>query len=326
MLVISPIPRTRRSRALVTFWNISLIALALASTATASLVDVTSPTTGWKAIRYGGANGFDPTVDQQTGSAEGDLVGNATHASVYSFFGDANTPSLTDGTLAFRLRLGADTSPAGFKTAAFVGIITDRASGKIDLFVGVNNSGQSNQIGIYNPGAGLNVSPSTTTIVSPALLAYAQTATNYNWSPVNATIDPAATSFDIDAGGENDYFLTFAVPFADIITQLAASGITGVDENTSFSYVIATSTQGNSLNQDLNGVPKNYDGSSTWAQLGALSDPTTPVSAVPEVEPVMGVALLIIAVLAHAHWRRRRAHLRRCRTEQFAASSRHGSR
>ena len=284
------------------------LALAAASIAAAeaSLVEIASPTTGWTAIRYGGANGFDPTVDQQTGSAEGDLVGNATHASVYTFFGDRNTPSLTDGDLAFRLRLGADSSPAGFKTAAFIGIITDRASGKIDLFVGVNNSGQSDQIGIYNPGTGLNISPSTTTIVSPALVTYPQSSSIYGWTPVTTTIDPNATNFDLDAGGQTDYFLTFSIPFADIVTQLAARGITGIDQNSTFSYVIATSTQGNSLNQDLNGVGKNYNTASTWGQLGALSDPTQPIAAVPEVESVVGIVGLVAAVIGHQHLKRRR--------------------
>ena len=296
----------RRTAGPDTLFRIALFLFAFVVTASASLIDVSSPTTGWKGIRYGGVNGFDPTVDQQTGSAEGDLVGNSEHASVYTSFGDANTPSLTDGTLAFRLRVGADSSPAGFKTAAFVGIITNAGSGKIDLFLGVNNSGQANEIGIYAPGSGLNISPSTTTIVSPALMSYTQTATNYNWSAVNNTIDPAATNLDIDGGGQVDYFLTFAIPFADIIAQLAASGITGINQNSTFSYVIATSTQGNSLNQDLNGVPKNYDGSLTWAQLGALSDPTTPISAVPEVNPAMLVVLLLAAVIAHQQWRRRR--------------------
>ena len=290
------------------FFTVALTFVAAAiGTATASLVDVTSPTTEWRVIRYGGANGFDPTVDQQTGSAEGDIVGDSLHASVYTKFADANTPSLTDGTLAFRLRLGADTSPAGFKTAAFVGIITNPASGKIDLFIGVNNSGNANSIGIYSPGSGANVSPSTTTIVSPALVSYSLTSANYDWSAVNTTIDPSVgTATDIDAGGQNDFFLTFAVPFSDIVAQLAAMGITGIDQNSTFSYVIATSTQGNSLNQDLNGVPKNYDPSLSWGALGALADPTTPISAVPEANPAMLVLLVLALAVGHRQWRQRR--------------------
>jgi hypothetical protein len=280
-------------------------ALVLSET-NAAIVNVNSSTSQWTAIRYGGNNGFDPTIDQQTGSAEGDIVGNAQHGSVYTSFGDGNPLSLTDGDLAFRMRLGADTSPAGFKTAMFVGIITNPASGRIDLFVGVNNSGQNNQVGIWNPGSGQNISPSTTTIVSPALVNYGITSSNYSWMGVTAGNDPTATSFDIDGGGEQDYFLSFSVPFSDIVAQLAARGITGINQNSSFSYVIATSTQGNSLNQDLNGVGANYNGNSTWGQLGALSDQHQPIGAVPELNPAMGAALLLLAVIAHRHFQQRR--------------------
>jgi len=92
-----------------------LAAVAACSVAAeASLVDVTSPTTGWKVIRYGNPSS-DPGVDQQTGSAEGDIVGNSLNPSVYTMFGDANTPSLADGHLAFRIRLGADASSRRFQ-------------------------------------------------------------------------------------------------------------------------------------------------------------------------------------------------------------------
>lgn len=73
--------------------------LVFAVSGRASLVDVTAPTTSWTIIRYGAAPSNDPFVDQQTGSAEVDIVGNALHPSVYTMFGDANTPSLIDGTL-----------------------------------------------------------------------------------------------------------------------------------------------------------------------------------------------------------------------------------
>src|SRR5215217_7221263 len=95
--------------------------VATASPANGSIVDVTSPTTSWTAILYGN-NNPDPSNDQQTGSSEGDIVGNLNHPSVYTAFGDGNTPSLTDGVLGFRVRVGADVNPTGFKTALFVGI------------------------------------------------------------------------------------------------------------------------------------------------------------------------------------------------------------
>lgn len=269
----------------------------------ASAVTVSSPTTSWSVIRYG-SNFPDPSNDQQTGSSEGDIVGNALHPSVYTAFDNGGTPSLTDGSIFFRIRLGADASPAGFKAALFIGIDANH-DGALDLFLGVNNSGSSDKVGIWNPGAGANISPNTTTIVSTPLVSYTPTATNYNWSAVNSTIDPTVGSAtDIDGGGQNDYFLSLSVPFADVVAQLSLRGI-GIDENSTFSYVIATATQANSLNQDLNGVGKTYNGTATWAALGAQSDPFS-ASGVAVPEPASGALLLggFIA-LGWFGWRRR---------------------
>jgi len=258
-------------------------------------VDVTSPTTDWLTIGYGN-NNPDPSNDQQTGSGEGDIVGNQAHPSAYVAFGDDGTPSLTDGVLAFRIRLGADDNPAGFKGALFVGIDAN-GDGALDLFIGVDNSGSSNNIGIWSPGNGANTSPNTTTIVSAPLVSYTLTALNYNWSAVNTTIDPTVgTATDLNGDGKNDYFLTFTVPFADVVAQLNAKGIT-VDQNSTFSYVIATATQANSLNQDLNGVGGNYDGNATWSTLGVLTDPLT-AGGVPVPEPGTAVASALIAAAA----------------------------
>lgn len=289
----------------------SICLLAFSPKLNATVVDVNSPTTGWTAIRYSN-NNPDPSNDQQTGSSEGDIVGNIFHASVYTAFGDAGTPSLTDGTLAFRIRIGADINPNGFKTAAFVGIDAN-LDGKIDLFVGVNNSGSANEIGLWDPGAGANVSPNTTSIVSTPLVSYTETASNYSWVPVTTTIDPTVgTDLDLDGGGENDYFLTFAVPFGDIVTQLNALGISGFNQNSTLTYVIATATQANSLNQDLNGVDKNYDGSATWSTLGVLSEQMTAsgIAAVPEINPAAWIALLAAGLIGDRLFRSRRARRR----------------
>ena len=285
--------------------------LAFSPKLNATVVDVTSSTTGWTAIRYSN-NNPDPSNDQQTGSSEGDIVGNLFHASVYTAFGDAGTPSLTDGTLAFRIRIGADVNPNGFKTAVFVGIDAN-SDGKLDLFVGVINSGAADTIGLWNPGTGANISPSTTSIVSTPLVSYTQTASNYSWVPVTTTIDPTVgTDLDLDGGGDNDYFLTFAVPFGDIVTQLNALGISGFNQNSTLTYVIATATQANSLNQDLNGVDKNYDGNSTWSTLGVLSEQMTPtgISAVPEMNPAAWVALLAALLIGDRLLRSRRIRAR----------------
>ena len=85
--------------------------------------------------------------------------------------------------------------------------------------------------------------------------------------------------------GKNAYFLTFSVSFSDIVTQLGTRGITGITEDFLFSYVIFTATQADSLNQDLNGLDKNYDPSATWSSLGLVSNGMSPtgVAVVPEV-------------------------------------------
>lgn len=289
------------------------IVFPLARPASATVVDLAAPTTSWTPIIYSN-NNPDPSNDQQTGASEGDIVGNAQHPSAYMMFGDAGTPSLTDGTLGFRIRLGADTNPAGFKTALFVGIDANM-DGKLDLFLGVNNSGSADTIGIWNPGAGLNVSPNTTSIVSTPLVSYVITASNYYWNAVTTTNDPSVgTATDLDGGGKNDYFLGFAIPFSDIVAQLGAIGIP-FDQNSTLTYVIATATQANSLNQDLNGVGAGYDASLTWSQLGVLSDPMTAggLAAVPEISPTLSVGLLLLAVIAQrgfARARRERAAIR----------------
>ena len=283
---------------------IILTAFAFAKPVLASVVDLSAPTTSWTAILYSN-NNPDPSNDQQTGAKEADIVGNALHPSAYTMFGDANTPSLTDGTLAFRIRLGEDSSPAGFKTALFVGLDAN-ADGKIDLFLGVNNSGSANTLGIWDPGTGANVSPSTTSMVATPLVSYTQTASNYSWMVVNSTNDPTVGSaIDLDGGGGTDFFLGFSIPFSDIVAQLGAVGIT-FDQNSSLTYVIATATQANSLNQDLNGVAGGINSSLTWSQLGVLSNPITAggIALVPEINPSVLVGLLLLAVLGHRRWHR----------------------
>ena len=181
-----------------------------------------------------------------------------------------------------------------------MGIDANR-DGALDLFVGVNNSGAADTIGLWNPGNGANTSPNTTSIVSTPLVSYTQNATNYHWAAVNTTIDPiVGTATDIDGGGQTDRFLSFGVPFNDVVTQLAARGVSGIDENSSFSYVMATATQANSLNQDLNGIPKTYDGAATWSTLGALADPLSAsgVAIIPEINPGIAVAVLAMVAIA----------------------------
>ena len=270
-------------------------------------VDLDSPTTGWTPVLYLN-NNPDPSSDQQTGSEEGDIVGNLAHPSVYTKFDDAGTTNNNiDGTLAFRVRLGADVSPAGFKTALFVGVDAN-GDGKLDIFIGVNNSGSHNEVGIWTMGPTANNSPSTTTISnSPVVSNPTDVASNYyRWVPVTTTnpftIDPTLNgASDIDGGGNVDYFLSFSISFGALVNQLSLlSPSISITDQSSLSYVIETATQANSLNQDLNGIGKIYDPNATYASLGIISN----AMIVPEPSVVGAV---ILGGLALAGCRKRRA-------------------
>lgn len=262
--------------------------------------DPTSSTAQWVPILYSNGNYPDPVADQQTGSAESDIIGNANLPSFYMQY--------NSGYLGFRLRLGADLNPPGFKGAAFVGLDAN-LDGALDLFVGVNNSGSANQVGIWSPGTGLNTSPKTTTLVTPALMSYTETSLNYSFAPVTAANDPTATTFDLNADGNTDQFLTFYVPFADIANELAAVGI-NFTTNSPMQLVAATATQANSLNEDLNGVNGGVNSTLTWSQLGASSQVYSPTSITPVPEPATLALCFLAAALLPLRVGRRKPILR----------------
>jgi hypothetical protein len=242
-----------------------------------------SPSTQWVPILY--SSSFpDPSVDQQTGSSESDIVGNSNQPSLFMKFNDGGSPITTNGYFGIRLRVGADQSPPGFKGAAFVGMDVNN-DGKLDLFVGVNNQGSGNIVGIWNPGTGANTSPSTTTLVSPSAKSYSEVAGNYSWLAVSATSDPTAINYDLNADAKTDQFLSFVIPFADIVAALAAEGISGFTRDSAMTLVAATATQDNSLNEDLNGVLGGINSSTTWQQLGALTQTYSPNGTAPIPEP-----------------------------------------
>jgi len=230
------------------------VLFSLSQSSFATLV-IDSDTSFWAPITYG-INIADPVLDQQTGGQDGDLVGDANHYAFYTQFDDAGTSDLTDGTIAFRARLNRakNYSKMEFNQSLFVGIDANR-DGALDLFVGVNNSPSGNgELAMWNPGTGANTGPSTTSIVSPPVVSVEEAlGANYDFSLVSATIDPSAINFDIDGEGNTDVFLSFSFDFRTIVDLLSAKGIS-LDQNTAINYVMATSTQDNALNMDLNGI------------------------------------------------------------------------
>ncbi len=275
---------------------------AISTTANAAMILVAGDNTDWTEISYPVVTTPDAPNDQQTGIAEGDIVGNDTgDPAVLTNFDDNGTPGdLTDGYIGFRVRIGEDKPPAGFTSFFGVGMDAD-TDGDIDLFLGVDNApgGGTDQLGIFNPGAGANTSPNTTTIITTPLVAYAENDPiydNYDFSPVT-TIDPSETNTDLDGGGKVDYYLTFVIPFDDVVAQLGILGIT-FDENSTVQYVFGTSTQTNALNQDLAGPTGGTTSSLTWDQLGAISLEYS-ASGTPVPEPstalLLGLGLLSLA-------------------------------
>ncbi|NJN06347.1 MAG: hypothetical protein HC814_08270 [Rhodobacteraceae bacterium] len=194
-----------------------VIAAGMTAFPLSAQINPMSSVTNWAPILWGDP---DPAADQQTGSSEADIVGSSLQASFYSLFSDGGTQSGADDQWGFRLRLAAEKNPPGFSHIAFVGLDANQ-DGRLDLFLGVNNQGSSRDISIWLPTAGtnLNTSPSTLSINTTALFTYSEDATNYSWAIVNSTIDPAGPDYNIDGAGGNgqeDRFLSFVLPFADV--------------------------------------------------------------------------------------------------------------
>jgi hypothetical protein len=276
-----------------------------AAPASAAPIVPSSPTTGWNPIAYPSLLP-DYSDDQQTGIPEADIVGDLLNPAFYSLFDDAGTPSLTDGSLAFRVRLGADKNPPGF--GHFMGVGLDANSdGALDLFLAVENSGTPDRIAIYDAGPGANTGPSTTTIDTNFLFTYALSAANYDFQAVTATSDPTATSFDLDADGDTDHFLTWVIPFSDIVSALAGQSINGITQDSTLRYVVGSSNQPNALNQDLGGPNGGTSSGLTWGELGGISHPYS-ASGTLIPEPGTAVLLALGLGLLAARARRRGAH------------------
>lgn len=242
-----------------------LLALLLAP-ALANAVPIGSPNDQWTAVPYLAAPDF--ADDQATGAHEADIVGNAGHPAVYTFFDDLGTPSTTDGILGFRIRLGVDENPAGFKHLAVVGLDAN-LDGALDILLVVNNKGGSPEIAI-RPVEGAGTSPSTTAIGTGGV-AFAQTAANYGWQAVSVLSDPAGTTTDVDGDGNTDYLLSFSVDFQQLVNQLAAVGITNFGESSAVQLAVGTSTNTNSVNQDWAGPNGNVASTQNWGTLGAFT-------------------------------------------------------
>lgn len=296
----------------------------------AVIVTDASTVAGWAPILFLGNS--DPTGDQQTANPgnEADIVGDSVSAALYKYY---------DGTdMGFRLRLGAeDNSSQGYQSAAMIGMdIT--GDNILDFYIGahINGVGSGNEkldIGIYQFIPGIATSPSTTqaALASSAdyLFGYEQSGTNFNWSPVSQ-IDPGLSSYSVtdpDTGltrtvdpynvdgvldnqgnPQPDHFLTFIVPYADIISAFSALA-PGFDEMTPMTFVAITSQNLNQVNNDFNGIDDGSLGTpyGQGPDGGGSSLPYTPESEVPVPEPGAYALLASLCALVSVCGRRKRA-------------------
>lgn len=248
---------------------------------------------------------YDSLADQQTGDPASDIVGSGVNYGMFATFNDNGSASRTDGSLGFRLRLddhGGNNSNISFSRNAWIGIDAN-LDGALDVFLGLNLQGSAAQFGVFSPGSGTNTSPKTTSVNSTATKSYALTSANYNYRPVNYLSD-GGSSNDVTTGstGDPDYYVSFMVPFADVVAFLAGKSIS-INDGSPLRYVSATSTQSNSLNQDLGGVNGGTNSSSSWEDLGGF---TQVISAAGNSIPEPGISLIVTISLGAACLRRPR--------------------
>jgi hypothetical protein len=178
---------------------------------------------------------------------------------------------------------GGNNNNPKFDRNLWVGIDAD-LNGSIDAFIGVATPGSSTTLGIYDAGTGANTSPNTTTIATlTSTYTYAASAANYNYRAVNSLTD-GGTLNDLTptSTGDTDYYVSCIVSFADVAAFLTAqlpavfNPTTPFTENTPLRYVLGTSTQSNSLNQDLGGINnKTANLALTWTELGGFTPTIT---------------------------------------------------
>ncbi|MEY3897944.1 MAG: hypothetical protein RLZZ214_3465, partial [Verrucomicrobiota bacterium] len=119
------------------------IALLFSISAANAAISLSGPSVGAGWIQLG-AN-YDFLDDQQTGDPASDIVGTASSPGFFTAFDNAGTPSLTDGSIGFRVRLddhGGNTNNPKFDRNLWIGIDAD-LNGSIDAFIGVATPAQN---------------------------------------------------------------------------------------------------------------------------------------------------------------------------------------
>lgn len=204
----------------------------------------------------------DPTYDQQTGQGADDFVGDGANGyyGFYYKFGqvDFGTGGGSQDAMLFRFRLNALGLQQG--TPKFTGNIRmgvdGDGDGSVDLFFGVSTTqAQTPEIVFQNPtgtAVNANTSPSTSALGT----AYGTTAGNSaNFSYTEVT-DGSTYHTNKPNEPNTDAFLTFAISFSTFKTYLEAQLAPGtvITLDSFVRFLAFSSTQGNSVNQDVYGL------------------------------------------------------------------------
>jgi len=281
--------------------------------------------------------------DLQTGQQVADMVGDATHPTVYIGYGTlgssaGSTTRAVAGTsmtassgtyslnsvdvIGFRLRLDSFSTLSAIKQDTWIGFDLD-GNGKPDLMIGsdLKSSGQFYTVITSTNNSSTNTTPSNTGInygsgasgASAATVLYTYTTsgadslTNYQQvTSSNSTIGGVTT-----VNGDADAFLSFVVPYADFVS--AVNVVLGTSYTTSnyatsttFRVSAGTSQQDNNINQDAFGnINSVYVYTPEMNATGTIGSTITPVPE-PATYLIFGALMApVAAVVARRRWKSR---------------------
>ncbi len=252
-------------------------------------MSLTAATPSWRTLLQGST--YDYINDQQATAVDLELVGNATHPVLYSYYDNNGTDTDTDDTLYLRVSLSGSksgTAPSTFSSGyLFLGAEVN-GDNAMDFFLSITQrTAREQRISVWGVGTGLNVSPNTTSIAAEIpVVDLVTNPTNSNFALVTATNDPSVTDVNLNdatlgttalALGINDHFLSFKLPFnnttaaVDSLKEAAAAKGVALTKDSPLRLLLGTSTQSNSLNSDLNGYQGGTKSTTTFASQGAFS-------------------------------------------------------
>ncbi|HEY0945709.1 MAG TPA: PEP-CTERM sorting domain-containing protein [Opitutaceae bacterium] len=331
-------------RSLPTFRRLLVVAFVLLAAASAAraqtTIDVNAAsytvnggvtTYNFAPLQVAGSGGSlflsDSRADQQTGQYGDDFVGGSTSNPGFMMqYGQINGVDY----VAFRLRYN-EYNPTSYDNNAKTRLGMDGdGDGDIDLFFGVdfhNNSAPT--IGFQAPGTGLNVSPSTTSIgnnfiptfeAGESSLAQSyltlQDGVTFSYMQVTEANTPGFTNFASGKAGtpDADAYMTFAVPF--LYLQEALQDLSGVNITPSsfVRFIAFTSTQNNSINQDIFGS-NGISGSVRFDAPGGGFTEYTDATGSPVPEPATYAQVGTLLGIGGFLWLKRRRQTRQVATQ-----------